>query len=322
MSQKTSKVIRRKLRRPFEWTGIYLATLIVPCFTLKGCQRLASLIAHFGMLFCERDKQVARSNLRVIYGNRISPYREKIIIYHAFRNMSAVLVKLFWISRHSRKRIEWLNMTNMKIQTAVTQNQPSINISAHIGNWEMLSQACILHGVPMTTVANDIGSTSMNKRLTKIRSCIGQTIVPKEGALKKLVYALRHNSSLGLLVDQHTPEKIGGVWLKFFGISVDVSTAPATLSRKLRVPIIVAWSRPLKDGCYKIEFLKKFEPDPDVDDVTRSQEIITLFEKVIRRHPSCWALNYRRWRTIRPGDDPARYPFYARPEKNKRKKKS
>ena len=163
----------------------------------------------------------------------------------------------------------------------------------------------------MTSIAKDIGSSAMTSRLKKIRSCIGQTIVPHEGALKRLVYALRHNSSLGLLVDQHTPISKGGAWLTFFGVPVNVSIAPAVLSRKFNVPILVAWSRPLKDGRYKIEFLKRFDPDPNIDDLTRSQEIINLFEKIIRKNPACWALNYRRWRTIRPGDSPADYPYYA-----------
>ena len=306
------------MRRPFEWAGIFLATLIVPCFTRKGCLRMASFMAGCGMIFSKRDKSIAKANLRVIYGGRISPYREKVILYHAFRNMSAVLITLFWISRYSKKRIERITILEPDVMDLFKKAIPSINVSAHIGNWEMLSQAGVSNGIPMTTVAKDIGSTSMTKLLSRIRSSIGQKIVAKDGALKHLVYALRHNSSLGLVVDQHTPEREGGVWLKFFGLPVDVSIAPATLSRKFNVPIVVAWSRPLKNGCYKMEVLKKFDSDPDADDEIRSQEIIDIFEKLIRKHPSCWALNYRRWRTILPGDDPSRYPFYARLKKKKR----
>ncbi|MFO7936561.1 MAG: lysophospholipid acyltransferase family protein [Kiritimatiellia bacterium] len=315
MSQKKYKTIRRMLRRPFEWTGIYLASLIIPCLTLRGCDRLAACIAHFGMFLMKRDKAIASANLKVIYGNHISPYREKVIIYHSFRNMSAVLVKLFWISRKSRRRIEQMNIIDTQTKAVLKPTRPAIYLSAHIGNWEILSQCCILHGVPIVSVAKNIGSTAMTRRLRKIRSCIGQKIVSTDGALKYLVTALKNNSSLGLLIDQHTSLKAGGTWLKFFGISVDVSISPATLARKLNLPIIVAWSRPLKNGHYRIEHLKTFEPDPLIDDRTRSQEIMNLFEKVIRRHPSFWTLNYRRWRTVRPSENISRYPFYARPEK-------
>jgi len=297
-----------------------MATLIIPCITLKGCMRLADFFARFGVLFCSRDKLVAKANLRVIYGGRITPYREKVIIFHSFRNMAEVLIKLVWTTRNSRSRIERLTIIDPSIAKAIKDANPSINISAHIGNWEMLSQSCILNGVPMMTVAKDIGTSAMTTHLTKIRSSIGQKIVAKDGALRHLIHALRDGSSLGLLVDQHTPLKQGGAWLDFLGLPVDVSITPAALSRKLKVPILVAWSRPLKDGRYKVEFIKRFDPDPAVDDITRSQEIIKLFEKVIRRHPACWCLNYRRWHGIRPGDDPSSYPYYAKHEKGKRAK--
>jgi KDO2-lipid IV(A) lauroyltransferase len=232
--------------------------------------------------------------------------------------MSAVLVNLFWTSRDSRKRLEQLTVIDESMRACIQKAKPSINISAHIGNWEMLSQACVLNDVPMMTVAKDIGTTAMTKRLAQTRSVIGQTIVAKDGALRHLIYAIRHGSSLGLLVDQHTPVRQGGTWLTFFGIPVDVSISPANLSRKLKIPIIVAWSRPLKDGRYKVEYLKQFDPEPEVDDTKRSQEIVALFETVIRRHPSCWCLNYRRWRGIREGDNPAIYPYYARPVRPQR----
>jgi len=314
MAQNCRKKIIRKVRRPFEWIGIFLSFLIVPCFTRNGCRRLSSFGAHIGMLFCTKNKAVAKANLRVIFGDRITPHREKIIVYHCFRNMTAVLVDLFWTSRDSRKRLEQLTVIDQSMIALIQGSRPSINISAHMGNWEMLSQACVLNGVPMLTVAKDMGSSAMTRRLFKTRSVIGQKIVAIDGSLRHLVYALRHGSSLGLLVDQHTPVRKGGAWLNFFGVPVVVSIGPANLSRKLGVPILVAWSHPLKNGCYKVEYLKKFDPDPAVDDITRSQEILSLFEAVIRRHPSCWCLNYRRWRSIRQGDDPAIYPCYARPE--------
>jgi len=280
--------------------------------------RLAGFFARFGMLFCNRNKSVAKANLRVIYGGRITPYREKVIIYHSFRNMAAVLINLIWTSRNSRSRLERLTVIVQASAKAIKDANPSINISAHIGNWEMLSQACILNGVPIMAVAKDIGTSAMTMRLSKIRSSIGQKIVAPDGALRHMISAIRDGSSLGLLVDQHTPLTQGGAWLDLFGLPVDVSISPSTLSRKLKVPILVAWSRPLKDGRYKVEFIKRFDPESAVDDITRSQEILKLFEKVIRRHPACWCLNYRRWRGIRPGDDPSSYPYYAKHEKGKR----
>jgi CheY-like chemotaxis protein len=94
--------------------------------------------------------------------------------------MSAVLVNLFWTSRNSRKRLEKLIILEKSVVAMIKQANPSINISAHIGNWEMLSQACVLHGIPMMTVAKEVGTSAMNQRLCEVRSVIGQKIVQKE----------------------------------------------------------------------------------------------------------------------------------------------
>ena len=87
---------------------------------------------------------------------------------------------------------------------------------------------------------------------------------------------------------------------------------PATLARKLDIPIMFVWARPVKGAHYLIECSDVFMPDPNVPDPVRTQQLSDAIERVIRRHPSYWCLTYRRWRQVKPGDDAARYPFYAR----------
>ena len=160
----------------------------------------------------------------------------------------------------------------------------------------------------MLSVAKQIGSPEMTAHLIRLRSTIGQQLVPAEGALRPLLNALKHGTSIGLLIDQHTNVWEGGAWVDLFGVPAGISMAPAALARKTKTPIIFAWSRPLKDGRYRIEPGELFPHNPNVGDAERAQQLASAFERVIRRHPSLWCLNYRRWRCIRPGDDPASLP--------------
>ena len=75
-----------------------------------------------------------------------------------------------------------------------------------------------------------------------------------------------------------------------------VSAAPAFLQAKTHVPIVVAWSRPLRDGRYRCEVLRTYAPGDARDIWAFTQECIKDLERVIRRHPSCWVLNYRYFR--------------------------
>ena len=312
---KRVKIVYRRIRRPFEWFGIWLALTIIPPLPLAGVLNLSRRVADCVYLFDRRGKAIARANLRVMFGSRMTPARERALIRRSYRNMARVLVNVFWMSRDTRARIADQVSFDPRVLEALRRNRPAVTVSAHLGNWEILSQACVANGFPMLSIAKQIGSSEMTARLIRLRSTIGQQLVPAEGALRPMLSALRHGTSLGLLIDQHTPLSEGGAWVTLFGVPAGISMAPAALARKTRTPIVFAWSRPLKDGRYRIEPGQVFQPDPAVGDAERAQQLASAFERVIRRHPSLWCLNYRRWRYIHPGDDPAHYPFYARPLK-------
>lgn len=315
MAKKSIKHFYRNLRKPFEWFLVWTGQMLIPPLSLNSLMRLSRWIGDAAYTFDYRGKSIARANLKTMFGKRISPARERAITRRAYRNMARVLVNIFWISRDTLARIRQTVTFSPSVLEALCAHQPAITVSAHVGNWEILSQACVANGIPMMSVAKMTGSPELTERLTRMRSTIGQQIVPAEGAMRHLLYALKHGTSIGLLIDQHTHVWQGGAWITLFGIPAGISLVPAALSRKLQVPILFAWSRPYKNGCYRIEPGQLFLPDPQQDDTARTQEVAQAFERVIRRHPSLWCLNYRRWRYILPDDDPARYPGYARVER-------
>ncbi len=313
MFKRRLKITYRKIRRPFEWLLIGLGQLLIPRLSLRGTVRLANFMANSVYLVDRKNKEIARANLRLIFGDRMTRRREDAIIRRSFQNMARVLVNIFWLSRDTRQRVLDQVEFDPSVMVRLKREMPVILVSAHIGNWEVLTQALAANGVPVMSVAKKVGSKSMTQRLVKMRSTIGQQIVPAEGAIRPLIAAIKKGVSVGLLIDQHIHTWEGGAWVKFFGLSAGISLAPAALARKNRVPIFFGWSRPLKDGRYRIEYDHMFPVEPEMDDTERTQQIIAAFERVIRHHPSLWCLNYRRWRYVAPGEDRARYPFYARP---------
>lgn len=318
MSKKARKFYRT-LRRPLEWCAIFLAQALIPPLSLHGLLRLSRRVADTAYFFDRRGRAIAHANLRLMFGPRLTPRRSRAIVRGSYRNMARVLLNVFWMARDTQARMADQVTFDPRVLDTLRKNQPAITVSAHFGNWEILSQACVAHGIPMMSVAKEIGSPEMTARLMRLRSTIGQQIVPASGALRHLLHALKHGTSIGLLVDQHTHVWEGGTWISLFGVSAGISLTPVIIARKLARPIIFAWSRPLKDGRFRIEPGQLFRPDPHLDDTVLTQQLTLAFERVIRRHPSLWCLNYRRWRYIRPGDDPSNYPFYAKPSRRRSK---
>ena len=299
------------MRRPLEWFGIWLAQALIPRLSLGTVVFLADFASALAPLFDRRGEKIAKANLRLMFGSRLTPYRERVIIRRSYRTMVRTVFNLFWLLRDARARILAQVDFAPGALDSVRRHQPAVMLSAHLGNWELVAQGGVANGIPIMCVAKRIGTPAMTELLTRQRAAIGQEIIPIEGAVRPLIRTLKGGKSVGLLVDQHMGVSEGGIWCMFFGLPVCVSTTPATLSRKLGIPIMFVWARPLKGARYRIECSDVFLPDPSVPDPVRTQQLSDAIERVIRRHPSYWCLTYRRWRQISPGDDPARYPFYA-----------
>lgn len=155
----------------------------------------------------------------------------------------------------------------------------------------------------MMSVAKKIGTRGLTKFLMKARMSIGQEIIPVEGAMKTLLRGIENGKSLGLLVDQSVEPKHGGIWVRFFGRPISVSAAPAFFAAKSKVPIAVAWSRPLKNGHYRCELIDVITPAEARDIRGTTQRCARDFEKIIRRHPSCWVMNYNFYSNIPSAKD-------------------
>ena len=148
----------------------------------------------------------------------------------------------------------------------------------------------------MMSVAKDIGTSGMTRLLMKSRTSIGQEIVHADGAFRPLMRGIKDGKSLGLLVDQVVRPEDGGVWVRFWGRPMPVSAAPAFFAAKGKAPVAVAWSRPLKNGHYRCEVVATYPPEAARDVWGLTQACLRDLERVIRRHPSCWVLNYRYFR--------------------------
>ena len=308
MSRRKKKIIRY-FRRPFEWAGIGLGLVIISNLPRRWMLALCDLLSMAMYRFDGRGKRLALANLRVVRGMagecegvvcpvaRYNPSSaEAKIIRRSYRNMARAVGHAFWTCRNAIERVHDAGEMSAEGKRFLKENRPAVTVSGHIGCWEILSQLAFLEGHQMMSVAKDVGTGGMTRLLMKSRTSIGQEIVHANGAFRPLMQGLKEGKSLGLLVDQLVKTKDGGVWVKFFGHPIPVSAAPAFFSAKGKAPIVVAWSRPLKDGRYRCEIVASYRPEEARDIRGMTQHCICCLERIIRRHPSTWVLNYRYFR--------------------------
>lgn len=307
MSRKTRK-LKNRLLVPFEWIGIGFGLCIIPWLSRRALFGLCDFLSAVMYFFDRRGKRRALRNLRIARGGaedilsevafdpdgvKYDPTpAEARIIRRSYRNMCRTVGYAFWTCFRAKARCAATGIMGEEGRSFLAANRPAVTVSGHIGCWEILSQLAFLEGHRMMSVAKDIGTGGMTALLMRARRSIGQEIVPAEGAFRPLLQGIRDGKSLGLLVDQSVSPKRGGIWVRFLGLPIAVSAAPAFFAAKGKVPIVVAWSRPLKDGRYRCETVDTITAGEARDIWATTQRIAADLERIVRRHPSCWVLNY------------------------------
>lgn len=303
------KHAKRIVRVPFEWAGIAVAFAILTNVSHKTLFTISDLISWVMYCFDFKGRKLSLVNLRIMRG-KIPPGKtiwslmhdpnltkatkqEQTIIRRSYRNMARTVAHAFWTSKNAAKRVASVGRMDGKCENWLKENSPTISVSAHLGCWEMLSQLVCLRGHSMVSVAKNIGTRGMTKLLMKSRKSIGQEILPAEGAFRPLMQALKDGKDIGLLVDQFVNRKDGGIWVWFMGRPMCVSVAPAFLCAKSHAPIVVAWSQPMKDDSYLCRFIGSIAWQKGMNIRQTTIDIMKMIEKTIKRHPSCWILNYR-----------------------------
>lgn len=312
MSRKTRK-LKNKLLVPFAWFGIGLGLCIMPWLPRRALFGLCDFLSALMYFLDRRGKRRALRNIRIVRHKNADICSGRIyaevafdpdaakydptsteakVIRRSYRSMCRTVGYAFWTCFRAKARCVETGIMCEGGKRFLAVNRPAVTVSGHIGCWEILSQLAFLEGHRMMSVAKDIGTGGMTALLMRARRSIGQEIVPAEGAFKQLMQGLRDGKSLGLLVDQSVSPKRGGIWVRFLGLPIAVSAAPAFFAAKGRVPIVVAWSRPLRDGRYRCEIVDTITAGEARDIWRTTQRIAADLERIVRRHPSCWVLNY------------------------------
>ena len=293
---------------PFEWFGIGVALCIIPWLPRRGLFCLCDFLSALLYLFDRRGKRRALENLRIVRGTCTglegtfdfdpdeADYRptqaERLVIRRSYRNNARSVGYAFWTCVRAKVRCAATGEMDASTKAFIRAHRPMIAVSGHLGCWEILSQLVFLDGHQLMSVAKDVGTRGMTALLMKARRSIGQEIVSADGAFRMLMRGSREGKSLGLLIDQRVSPRKGGIWIRFFGHALPVSAAPAFFAAKTKTPMVVTWSRPLKDGRYRCEFIADHSPSEARDIRALTQTVADELMRVIRRHPSCWILSY------------------------------
>jgi lauroyl/myristoyl acyltransferase len=309
---------RHPIRARLETGMTRLGFRVVPPLPRRMVVAMASLFAAIGWWFSPKLRRIGLANLDLAFGDRYTRAEKTAILRRSFRSFALVTLDAFWFSRDADARIARHVRFRPEFDV-LFQSKGHVCITAHYGNWEVMGMAVAGRGYALHSVAKPLKNPTVDRLFIDARRANGQTIVKREGAVRQLLRILQQGGKIALVLDQNTRMREGGRFYPFFDRPVLVSTAVAGLALKTRTDLFVGMMAPTPDGDYVSAFGREIPvapylalpTDEAIDRITA--DVTRILEDFLRTSPDHWLWTYKRWKYIPEGDDPARYPFYARP---------
>jgi Kdo2-lipid IVA lauroyltransferase/acyltransferase len=224
----------------------------------------------------------------------------RAVVRGAFSHFGSVLLELLKLGTLDKN--ELLSLLDCegeeRVRQALAKGNGVLLFTGHFGYWEVGAMALALHVQPISVMARPLDNPYLHGMLERIRTRLGNSVIYRQGAIRRVLQALAANRGVAILIDQHlhTPD---AVYVDFFSRPAATTNALAALAMRTGAPVIPAFILPLPRGRYRVIFEHAVEPPlPDATDAVRefTQRCTDVLEMYIRRHPDLWLWMHRRWR--------------------------
>ncbi len=239
----------------------------------------------------------ARRNLRLAFPEIGAAEMARIVrgMWDNLGRVAAEYPHIGEIAAPESGRIDWVD--SAPVRAMRDRGTAGILVSAHLGNWEVMTAAAIQRGLDMTIIVREPNNPFVRPMIERLRAVAGGERAPKgiRGA-KAAFEALRQGRVLGLLYDQKMND---GVAVPFFGIEAMTPAAPAQLALRLGCPLVpvrverVGPAR-FRLGSYEALALPD-SGDRQADTVAVMTALNEILEGWIRDKPEQWLWLHRRW---------------------------
>lgn len=303
--------LRKRLRRGYKavsravryWLAVQILRVLLatyPRLPLSWTERAGRALGGVAWWVRKRDRELALSNLELVFGDRADAERKRIS-KEAARLLLVNALQVVWMAGNPRKMHELVEVEGLEhIVKARSEGKGAILLSAHFGNFVLLTLRMGFEDFTFSTVVNMPSSEILSSFIRNRAQGMGLNIIsrkPRWAAVKSMVRRLQANEVVCVLADEEARK--GGVWVDFFGYTVPTPQGPAALALRSGAPVLPTFIYRLGGGRQRIVI------DPPLvlprqeglSAAKESMEVMTKsIEAVIREHPEEWPWVSHRWR--------------------------
>jgi KDO2-lipid IV(A) lauroyltransferase len=282
--------------------GVVHTLSLIPDFLLYPIGIGAGFI---GYLLDRQHIPIGMTNLAIAFPEKSEAERRRILraSYINLGRSAAEVIRLggFFYKRMKRR----VSYDRYEYFCEVVERKPQrgvIILSAHFGNFELLSTAHAMHGFQIDLVHHTQRFLAGDALLTFIR---------KHAAARPVLKALRRGDSVGIPFDQNA-KRSEAIFVPFFNEMAATASGLARLvaiSRAAVVPAFIVRNPDMRSHRIEVqnEVPVQRSGDAEADMAENTRRFVKVIEETARRYPEQFLWTHRRYRT-RPRGMPPIYP--------------
>jgi KDO2-lipid IV(A) lauroyltransferase len=290
--------VRHRLEFAFART-VEACLHLMPMTAVRACGGALGAMVAFVDRF---HRRIALENLGRAFPSRSSGENADVC-RGMFMHFGRLLLELIRFSALTQEQmLERVDVEGQDhVDQAYRQGKGVLYFTGHFGYWEIQAIAFALHAEPISVVARPLDNPYLHAMLERIRTCTGNTVIYRQGGLRRVLRDLQSNRGVAMLIDQHLHSD--AVSVEFFNRPAATTSALAALALRTGAPVIPVFAFPLPGGRYRLIYdCPVPAPESTGPDAIRefTQRCTDVLEMYVRRDPHLWLWMHRRWRDGEP----------------------
>src|SRR5262245_2471474 len=287
MRHRLELLVVRAVRAALAW---------LPHRVVRGFGALLGLMVY---AIDRKHRRVALTNLSQSFPTR-TPAELRAIARAMFRHFGRLLFEMLKFSTLSPqamlRRVEFEGEDRARL--AYAQGRGVLFFTGHFGFWELHAMVHGLQLQPIGVLARALDNPHLNTLLEEVRGRTGNSVIYRQGAVRRVLKTLAAGQGVAMLIDQHM-HSADAIWVDFFERPAATTSTLAALALRTGAPVVPVFALPIGHGRYRMIYEHAVEPPPaDAPDPIRefTQRCTDVLEMYVRRHPELWLWMHRRWR--------------------------
>ena len=300
----------KRIRYRGEWIAVRALAIAVPLLPRALANFLADIFGAVAAYVYRPGRHTALNNLECAFPE-MPLARRRSLVRQSYQHFARAQVDLFWSPRLTSENVrDIFDLQDLDRLQREQGDRGFIFACLHYGGFEWIAVVLGLCGFDCTVVTQAFKNELLDETFNSLREVSGHQTIRREGALLRLLKALKRNRSVVFAVDLTISPRLPSVPIRCFGMETCITIAHSFLQQRSGAPIIPTCCEPLPDGRYRLVLGAPLEFAREATAQEIAQACWNSLEPLVRQNPAPWLWMYKHWR-YRPADATQRYPAYA-----------